>query len=73
MGYILTEYMVCNNGKKKPAFYFGGWHKKYADMIYIATKDTAYVFEDEDLEKARETVAALKMGGYNFQIKNNGK
>lgn len=66
MKYILVEYMVDNNGKKKPDFYFGGYSEKYADMIYIATKDTAYAFDDKG--KAEKTAILLKRGGYEFQV-----
>lgn len=66
MGYVLVEYMICDSGKKKPNFYFGGWHKKYADMINIATKDTAYIYHDK--EKAEKTAKLLNKTGYAFCV-----
>lgn len=65
MGYILVEYMNDNN-QRKPDFYFGGYHKKYSGMIYIATKDTAYIFDNK--EKAEKTAYSLNKGGYKFQV-----
>lgn len=66
MGYVLVSYMFDKSGKKKPDFYFGGYHKKYTGMIYIATKDTAYIFDDR--EKATKMAHSLNKGGYKFQI-----
>ena len=62
MGYILVE--KTDDGR--PDFYFGGYNKKYLDVINITVKECAFVFDDE--EAARKTTKTLSKGGYNFII-----
>lgn len=66
MRYILVEYMLDRNGKKKPDFYFGGYNEKYADMINLTIEECAYRFGTK--EKAEKTARALNKAGYEFQV-----
>lgn len=62
--YILVEYMYDAEGNKIPDFYFGGYNKKYFDMIDITTRDCAYIFENKEI--AEDTASSLNKGGYEF-------
>lgn len=66
MGYVLVEYMINFNGKRKPNFYFGGYNEKYSGMINITIKDCAYVFNSK--EKAMKTAKSLNNAGYDFEV-----
>ena len=66
MRYILVEYMLDKNDKKKPNFYFGGYNKKYADMINLTIRECAYQFDTK--EEAEKTACALNKAGYEFQV-----
>lgn len=65
MGFILVQYMVTNNGVRKPDFYYGGRNEKYHDLINLTARDCAKVFETE--EKAGIAAGSLNKGGYSFE------
>lgn len=64
--YLLVECMIGADDKRKPNFYFGGYNRKYPEMIDITTRECAYVFDSK--EKAELKANSLNRGGYEFVV-----
>lgn len=64
--YLLVEYMIGADDKRKPNFYFGGYNQKYPEMINITIRECAYIFEDK--KKAELKANLLNRAGYEFVV-----